>query len=200
MMTAVIALVVFAALIGTVTVLAHGRNKPKPAPASQVPPAPVVYTDAKTGFKVTRPIGWDTVTPAAGSSDSVEFRDATADPVGSNFAYHPIVTVSTASSGGASLTQVVTGINTALAKQTPGYKNLGSVQETVAGLPATMLTYSYNFDASSAGAKGLTVPLTSDELIIIKGTQGYIVRGTALTSTWAQHKQVIENAILGFQP
>lgn len=182
-------------VVVAITAMLTGIHK-KPQPTN---PQPVVmavqYVDPQTGFKIMRPANWANLAPAAGSGDSIEFQDPQADPINSSASYHPIITISDAPAHGSSLAQVVNNVGASLAKQAPGYKNLGSQPETVGGSPATLLTYSYNLSGLS-----LTFPVTADELVVIKNDTGYILRGVALSSAWAKHKTVIENSLLSFQP
>jgi hypothetical protein len=195
------ALVVLVIIIAVAAILLLGKSSNKNKASStknatsstgtNVSSKPVLYTDS-SGYQIDFPGGWTKITPPSGVS--VEYKAPVADAYSSSYSYHPIIEILTGPTNGDAVSQISSQLNQSMSQSGSGYTNvniLKTTPETVAGQSAIL----ENFTATIGG-----LPLTADNLVVAKGSEGYVIEGYALTSTWSKHSSDIEKSLLSFVP
>ena len=144
-------------------------------------------------FKIAVPTSWRPVQPPPqGTLGSFTAATADSDTTGTLKPYIDIQK-SPLNSSAQKLTfdQIKTAYLTEISSDYPGYQQLATTPETIAGKPALLITFS-----STAG----NAAVTADSLFMVANGATYSVNGESLSSTWAQHTDDIKNALLSFQP
>jgi len=143
------------------------------------------------GYTLTPPEGWSRVTPTPEGA-SVAFS---APPNGANGASRTFVAVQSSGLNPQSRSASFESISQAyMAQLSQSYDNFqlqSTRQVTLAGLPATLVTYSY---ASSLATQ------TSQSLFTVKDGISYIANGESPTAQWDMYSAKIEASLLTFRP
>jgi hypothetical protein len=152
------------------------------------------YTDSTVGFRVTPPKGWKKIkTPPQGSLAGFM---APAPDTASNGDFTDIINVAgtqlkSQSANAPTLYDYVSSSLTSLSDAATNYQELSSSQETVNGIPATLVTVSFKSGQDS---------ITADTLFVIGNGMAYSVNGQTLTASWSQNEAAIKASLLSFQP
>ena len=141
------------------------------------------YVDSQGRFKITPPPGWKAVAPVG--SDLADFQSQAADSYGV-----PHINIVSTPVPGSSLNELVSDIKATAAQRLGNYQDLGSQPETISGLPAELLTYSFTLQGHD--------PSITSQLIVVKDSTMYGVTSASSSSTWTKDKDYIQKSLLSF--